>query len=199
MACIFWTHFLKHQIIELAPKRREATLWWSLLQYWQAKFPELRQPRNSKTTIVCQTWKIVCWFHVFLLTPPPCGPCLGVSDAVKRHHGHSNSYKGKRLSEVVAYGFRGSVRYHRGWEANMVLENSTYWSKGTRRKTRHWTTEILSIYETSKLTSTVTHFLQQDHTYFNKVTPPKSATSFGDIFFQTTTPYTNGKSITLES
>ena len=34
----------------------------------------------------------------------------------------------------------------------------------------------LSIYKSSKPASTVTHFLQQDHTYSNKATPPNSAT-----------------------
>ena len=49
-----------------------------------------------------------------------------VSIDVKRHHGHSNSYKGKHLIEVVAYSFRGLVPYHHGedhggMQADMVL------------------------------------------------------------------------------
>lgn len=44
-----------------------------------------------------------------------------------------------------------------------------------------------SIYETSKPTSTVAHFLEKGHTYSNKTTPPRSVTPFGAIFFQTTT------------
>ena len=40
-----------------------------------------------------------------------------VSIAVKRHHDHNNSYKGKPLIGV-AYSFRGSVHYH---------HNGTWW------------------------------------------------------------------------
>ena len=36
--------------------------------------------------------------------------------------------------------------------------------------------------ETSKVASTVTHFLQQDHTYSNKAIPSNSATPFGGHF-----------------
>ena len=36
----------------------------------------------------------------------------------------------------------------------------------------------MSIYETSKPASTVTHFLQQGHTYSNKATPPNCATPY---------------------
>ena len=54
---------------------------------------------------------------------------------MKRHHDHGNSYKGKHLTEVAAYSFRGLVYYHHGrehggWEygsmqVDMVLGNST--------------------------------------------------------------------------
>jgi hypothetical protein len=36
----------------------------------------------------------------------------------------------------------------------------------------------LSIYDTSKPTSIVSHFLQQGHSYSNKATPPNSATLY---------------------
>ena len=55
-------------------------------------------------------------------------------------------------------------------QVDMLLENSTAWFKGNKK----WTEtlgSILSTYETSKPVSTVTHFLQQDHTYSNKTTP----------------------------
>ena len=48
--------------------------------------------------------------------------------------------------------------------------------KATGHELRHW--HGLSIYETSKPTPTVTHFLQQGHTYLNEVTPPNSATPY---------------------
>ena len=53
-----------------------------------------------------------------------------VSIAVKRHHDHRNSNKGKHLIVVVAYSFRGSIHYHHGGEndsmqTDMMLENST--------------------------------------------------------------------------
>ena len=46
---------------------------------------------------------------------------------MKRHHDHSNSYKGKYLIEVQACSFRSLVHYHQGSEhgslqADMVLE-----------------------------------------------------------------------------
>jgi hypothetical protein len=41
------------------------------------------------------------------------------------------------------------------------------------------TVHSLSIYDTSKLAHTVAYFLQQDHTWSNKVTPPNIVTSFG--------------------
>ena len=37
----------------------------------------------------------------------------------------------------------------------------------------------LSIYEISKLASTMTHFLRQGYTYVNKAMPPNSATPYG--------------------
>ena len=55
---------------------------------------------------------------------------------------------------------------------------------------------ILSIYETSKTTSTVTHFLQQGNTYSNKTTPPNSDTPYelmGNSYIQTTTVGYNTK------
>ena len=42
-----------------------------------------------------------------------------VSIAVKRHCDHSNSYKGKHLTEGTAYSFSGVVHYHH------VRENGT--------------------------------------------------------------------------
>ena len=52
--------------------------------------------------------------------------CLRVSVAVKRHHGHGNSYKGKHLIEAGLQ-FRSLVHYcqgrkHDGQQADMVPE-----------------------------------------------------------------------------
>ena len=52
--------------------------------------------------------------------------CLRVSIAVKRHHDHSNSYKGKHLIGV-AYSFTGLAHFphgreHGGMQADTVLE-----------------------------------------------------------------------------
>ena len=70
--------------------------------------------------------------------------CLRVSIAVKRHHDHGNSYKGKHLIEVVAYSFRGLIHYHRGGghggelcsvQTDMVLELRLLHLEGNRKST----------------------------------------------------------------
>ena len=64
--------------------------------------------------------------HVSL--PTIVGILVMVSIAVKRHHDHCNSYKGKHLTEVVAYSFRVLVHCHNGVhggvQANRVLATS---------------------------------------------------------------------------
>ena len=71
-----------------------------------------------------------------------------VSNAEKRYHDHSNSYK-EYLLEVAASSFRGILNYHGrkhgGWvydsvQADMLLENSTSLPKGIR----NWT-EIMGL------------------------------------------------------
>ena len=52
---------------------------------------------------------------------------MRVSIAVKRHHGHINYYKEKRLTEVKGYSFRDLVHYHhsgqhRSLQADKLLE-----------------------------------------------------------------------------
>lgn len=72
---------------------------------------------------------------------------VSVSNAGKRHRGHSNSYK-EYLLEVAAYSSEvystitaGSmVAGHGSMQADMLLENSTSLSKGIR----NWT-EIMGI------------------------------------------------------
>ena len=47
--------------------------------------------------------------------------CLSLSFiAVKRHHDHSNSYKGERLKLGLAYSFRGLVHCHHGGEHGLM-------------------------------------------------------------------------------
>ena len=92
-----------------------------------------------------------------------------VSIDVKRVHDHSNSYKGKHFNWVACFQFR--VQFiiimvgHGSVQADMVLENELrvlYFA--SNRKWSETLGSILSIYETSKPTSTVTHPLQQGHT-----------------------------------
>ena len=52
------------------------------------------------------------------------GYCLRVSMAVKRHHDHSSSYKGKQFIVVDHLQFRGSVHYPHGRESGSVLADA---------------------------------------------------------------------------
>ena len=76
----------------------------------------------------------------------------------------------------LAYRFRGSVHYHQGRsiQAGIVQEQM----------------RVLHLVPKAnwflKATPTVTHLLQQGHTYCNKVTPPNSATPWAK-HIQTTT------------
>ena len=56
------------------------------------------------------------------------GVLVRVSVAVKRHHNHGNSYKGKYLIGVAHLQFRALVHYHHGrnqgsLQEDMVLES----------------------------------------------------------------------------
>jgi hypothetical protein len=62
-------------------------------------------------------------------------------------------------------------------QANMVLEKELRVLQATGR-------ELACASETSKPTSTVTHFLQQDHTCSNKGLPPNSDIPYGPRPFQ---------------
>ena len=108
---------------------------------------------------------------------------------MKRHHDQGKSYKGQHFigaglqfqSFSVFSGKYGimqadlvldelRVLHLDSKEARMVLQ-------AVRRLSFH-TGQTLSI-ETSKTIPTVTHFLQQGHTYSDKTTPPNSATPYG--------------------
>ena len=121
---------------------------------------------------------------------------IRVSIALKRHLDYCSSYKGKHLTKVAAYSFRGLVHYQHGGEhdsydyssvqADMVLElrilrldpkvagNELFycaWLEHLRALTAHSTVSFL--HKTTP-TSASPHLL--------RVPVP-----MGDIFFQTTT------------
>ena len=93
--------------------------------------------------------------------------------------------KEKHLLGLV-YSFRGLVYYHHSRKhgsvpTDMVLEKELrvlHLDPMTAEGNCH-SRASLSIYETSKSTSTVTHFLKQGHTHSNKATSPSSATLYG--------------------
>jgi hypothetical protein len=55
------------------------------------------------------------------------------------------------------------------WEKEMRVPHFDLKATRKRLSPLHW----LELEHISEHISTVTHFLQQDHTYFNKATPPK--------------------------
>ena len=66
-------------------------------------------------------------------------------------------------------------------DTDMVLEKMLKVLHLDLQATEDSTGHDLSIYVTSKPTPTVAHFLQQSHTYSNKVTPPNNAIPYGSI------------------
>jgi hypothetical protein len=107
--------------------------------------------------------------------------CLRVSIAVKRYHGHNNSYKGKHLIGA-GLPFQYLVHYHHGgnhgsMQADMVLEkelaeSSTSRSMGIRKRLR--CTRSGFKFLKPQCLPTMTHFLQQGYTYSKKATPPNN-------------------------
>ena len=106
---------------------------------------------------------------------------IGVSNVVKRHHDQDNFYKEKYLTgwliiqRLIHYCYGGTwCRQTWCWRGNCIL---------------HRQQEMISLFEhsmsicqTPKPASTMTHFLQQDHIYFKKATFPNSASPFGGHF-----------------
>lgn len=126
---------------------------------------------------------------ILLLLPPECEKmgvdhCLRVLVAVKRHLDHGNSYKGKLL---IGAGLQFPTLSPWSSWCDMVTHRRTWcWSwesyilLSRQQEANCLSGHDLNIYEPSKPASTVTpHFLQQDYTYFNKVTSPNSATPGG--------------------
>ena len=99
-----------------------------------------------------------------------------VSITVKRHHDQGDSYKGKHLigASLQDQRFRplSSWQETGSMQAGIALEKecSTPCSKGEQENISQAARRV------SKASPTVTHFLQQNHTYSNKATPPTSAT-----------------------
>jgi hypothetical protein len=103
-----------------------------------------------------------------------------VSIAVKRHHGQSNSYKGQHLigtgllvqrfsplsSRLEAWQCPGRHSAGEGTESSKSQSNCKQEKFGSY-VARRW---VL------KPTPTMTYFLQQGHSYSNRITPPNSAT-----------------------
>jgi hypothetical protein len=91
---------------------------------------------------------------------------------------------------VLVYRFRGSVCYHQvgawqhpGRHSAGGVESSISCSESKQEKTDFQAAKLRVL----KPTPTVTNFLQQGHIYFNKATPPNSATPWAK-HIQTTTP-----------
>ena len=99
---------------------------------------------------------------------------------MNRHHDQGNSYKGQHLIGA-ALQFQGSVHYHHArihWsiQADMVLEKELRILHLDLKAARKKTVFQASRRGVSNPTPTMTHFLQQGHTYSNEATPPNSAT-----------------------
>lgn len=94
--------------------------------------------------------------------------------------------KGKHLIKTSLL-FSTLIHHHHDGQygAGREAENSTSESAGSRKRVPlGW----LGLLKPQSLPS-VTHFLHESHTYFNKATPPNSTTPYetmGDIFIQTT-------------
>jgi hypothetical protein len=151
------------------------------------------RPTHPHTQIYIHLHTGVCsltyiW-HIYTYADNIHTQCLGVSCAMQRLHDHSNSHKGNRLigAGLPLQSFRPSSSWWGAWRhtgrhgAGEVAESSTSWSTGSRKR-RCATLGIAWAQETSKPTPTVTHFLQQGHTYSNKTTPPIVPLYMGQAF-----------------
>ena len=110
-----------------------------------------------------------------------------VSIAVKKHDDHGDSYK-EDIKLRVSLTVQRFSPLSSWWE--MALGRQTMCWRGSsefyillrRQEVISDSGHDLSVYETSKPTSIVTHFLQQDHTYTIKATPSINATPSGGHF-----------------
>ena len=108
---------------------------------------------------------------------------------MNRHHDQGNFYKGQHLIKAGLQLQRFSplslwqeAWQHAGRHGAGGAESSTSLSKGGQEQT--FSSELGGASEPILI---VTLFLQQGHTYSNKVTPPKNATSWAKHIQTTTT------------
>ena len=94
--------------------------------------------------------------------------CLKVSLAMKRHHDHSNSYKGKHL-------FQAGLQFQKFSALSSWQET---WQPAGRHDAGKGDCDILAKFEFIRPQSLhpVMFFLQQGHTYSNKTTPSSPTT-----------------------
>ena len=109
-----------------------------------------------------------CLEHKSMLVPRAW---FRVSIAVRRHHDHSNSYKGKHFTGA-------GLQFMVGYGAGEGAESSVSASAGSRKE------KPLAWFEPLKPQSPPpgTHFFQQGHTYSNKVTGCNGTTPYGGHF-----------------
>ena len=102
-----------------------------------------------------------------------------VSVAVKRYHDHRNSYKGNIYQRwQLTVGRFSPLSWPAAWQPT-GRRGAGYILIRRQQEVDSVTLSKVWAKDTSKTSPTVTHFLQQGHTYFNKATPPNSATPFG--------------------
>jgi hypothetical protein len=108
---------------------------------------------------------------------------------VKKHHGQSNSYKGKHFIgaglQVQRFSPLSSRWEHGSIQSGMVLEEPRILHLDQKAaegdSLPHW---VELEHRISKPTPTMMNFLQQGHTHSNKATPPNSATSHRPSIFK---------------
>jgi hypothetical protein len=93
-------------------------------------------------------------------------------------------------SEVQSIITKVGAWQHPGRHDARGAESSTSCSKGKQEKTVSWAARR----RVPKPTHPVTHFLQQDHNYSNKATPPSSTTPWAKHIQTTTSSYRNSYS-----
>ena len=103
---------------------------------------------------------------------------------MKRHHDHGNPCKGKHFIVVALLSSRWDMWCAGRQSTGKVTESPT--SCSNRKWSVYHPKQSLRMYETSKPTSTVTHFLQQGYIY-SKTHLLIVSLPLGAIFSQTTT------------
>jgi hypothetical protein len=91
---------------------------------------------------------------------------------VKRYHDHKNSNEGRLIGGGLYFerfsplpSWQGAWQHAGKYDDGDGAKSFTSSSVGSKEKTVYHTEHSLSIYETSKSSYTMMHFLQQGHTY----------------------------------